>query len=70
MEKSKRQTILRAVVNDEAFVTSAADGEIRGALRALRALDNLLTEGIEGCGRAGGFQSALDVSGFDLAAWR
>lgn len=69
VEKSEGQTILRAVVNDEAFVTSAADGQIGGALGALRVVDDLLTEGIKGCGRTGGLQSVLDVGGFDLAAW-
>ena len=60
---------MRAVVKDEAFVTSAANGEIGGALGTLRVLDDLLTEGIEGCWRTGGLESALDVGGFDLAAW-
>ena len=35
VEKSERQTILSAVVDDEALVTSAADGQIGGALGAL-----------------------------------
>ena len=69
MEKSERQAILSAVVKDEAFVPSAADGEIGGAFGTLRVLDDLLTERIESCGRTGGFESALDVVWFDLAAW-
>jgi len=56
-------------MKDEAFVTSAADGQIGSALGALRVLDDLLTERIEGSGRTSGFQSGLDVGGLEVAAW-
>ena len=55
-------------MNDEAFVTGAADGQIGSAFGALGGLDNLLSEWIESRWRAGSLKSKLNISGFDLAA--
>src|SRR3989442_5277169 len=60
-----------AIVNDEAFVAGAANGQISGAFRAVRALDDLLAERTESRWGTGGLKSELDIGRFDLAArWR
>jgi hypothetical protein len=57
-----------AVVHDKAFVAGAANGEIGGAFRALRVMNDLLAEGIESRWRARRVKSELDIGGFDFAA--
>ena len=60
-----------AMVNDEAFVAGAADGQVGGAFGALRVLDDPLPERIERRRRARSLESELDIGGFDFAAgWR
>jgi hypothetical protein len=39
-----------AVVHDKAFVAGAANGEIGGAFRALRVMNDLLAEGLKADG--------------------
>lgn len=60
VENSDRQTVLGAVVHDEAFFAGAADRQVGGAFGALGALDDLLAELIEGGRRASGLESALE----------
>ena len=57
-----------AVMNDEAFLACAADGQIGGAFGALGVLHELLTERIERRWRAGRLEGELNVGRFDFAA--
>ena len=58
------------MMNDEAFVAGAADGQISGAFRALGVLDDLLAERIESGWGTDTLQRELNIGRFDLAARR
>ena len=59
---------MRAVLDDDAVLPGVADGQIGGAFRALRLLNDLLAELIESGWRSSGLKSGLNVGGLDFAA--